>query len=53
MCFATFQGSEQATTMFFPHFVGDAGSRDLVNTTPHPRRRGGQSVSNESRESPT
>jgi hypothetical protein len=58
--------SRQATTVRFPfafpllakhsppillaHFIRDAG---LVNTTPHPRRRGGQSVPNESRESLT
>jgi hypothetical protein len=34
--------AQHATTMFFPHFVGDAGSREvLINRTPHLRRRVG------------
>jgi hypothetical protein len=42
--------AKHPSAMLLAHFIRDAG---LVNTTPHPRRRGGQSVPNESRESLT
>jgi len=42
--------AQHATTMFFPHFVGDVRSRSLVETTPHLRRGGAHSAPNESRE---
>jgi hypothetical protein len=52
--FGHISGLEQATMMFFRHFLRRClFAKGLVNTTPHPRRRGGQSVPNESRESPT